>query len=217
METKFQTSFIPRKPLMQGVAAPAKHHGTASLFMTLAIILFIASIVAGAGSYAWQQYLYSAQDTYKAQLVERQKQFNLDLIEQLKETNIQIDLAKQLIDNHIALSQIFDVISRLTVEPVRFMSLDVTAPAPNSSDPSIKINMHGYGANLSVVAFQSDVLGQLEQYGLRRVVRNPILSDPSLDSSGSTVSFGFSASIDPTALSYRNSLAGIASSTDKSQ
>jgi hypothetical protein len=65
--------------------------------------------------------------------------------------------------------------------------------------------MKGYGRNFSSVAFQSDVLGQLEQYGLRNIVKNPILSDPSLDTGG-TVSFGFTATLNPASLSYRQSV-----------
>jgi hypothetical protein len=65
--------------------------------------------------------------------------------------------------------------------------------------------MQGYGSSLSAVAFQSDVLNQLEQYGLRKIIRNPILSDPALDANG-TVSFNFSATIDPAALSYMKSV-----------
>ncbi len=65
--------------------------------------------------------------------------------------------------------------------------------------------MKGYGSSFSAVAFQSDVLGKLVDYGLRGIVKNPILSDPSLDVNNS-VSFGFTATIDPSTLSYEKSL-----------
>ncbi|MEI8249248.1 MAG: hypothetical protein WCG07_02005 [Candidatus Taylorbacteria bacterium] len=211
METKFQTSFIPKKSFTGGVGAPARHHGTASLFMTIAVVLFVVSIAAAGGAYGWEQYLKTAQVTYNQQLVERQKQFNLDLIEQLKQTKVQIDAARTLITKHVALSQVFHIISLLTTEPVRFLNLDVSVPQANSTDSGIKISMHGYGKNLSVVAFQSDVLGQLETIGLRKVVKNPILSDPTLDASTPTVSFGFSATIDPASLLYTTSLNGTTS------
>ena len=212
METKFQTSFIPKKSFTGGVNTPAQHHGTASLFMTIAIVLFLISIAAAGGAYGWQQYLKAAQLTYNQQLVERQKQFNIDLIEQLKQTKVQVDAARTLITNHVALSQVFDIISRLTTEPVRFLNLDVSVPPANSTDSGIKISMHGYGKNLSVVAFQSDILGQLETIGLRKVIKNPIVSDPTLDASTPTVSFGFSATVDPTSLSYTTSITGTTSS-----
>jgi len=206
METRFQTSFIPKKPAAStigGVSAPKHKHG-ASIFMTISTVLFILSLASAGALYAWKQYLSSAQDSYKQTLSTREQQFNIDLIEQLKGENVKIDMAEQLIRNHMALSQIFDIIGRLTIENVRFMSMDVTAPSAGSD--GVKVSMQGYGTSLSAVAFQSDVLNQLDQYGLRKIVKNPILSNPSIGT-GNTVSFGFSATIDPASLSYENSVA----------
>ena len=213
METKFQTSFIPKKPLMPASSAfnaPAPRRHTSSLFMSIASLLFIVSIAAAGGMYFWKSSLESSQQAYKDQLVEREKLFNVDLIEELKRQNVKIDLAKELVANHIAMSQIFDVIGRLTIEKVRFLSMDVSAGTPTEG---IKISLKGYGTDFRVVAYQSDVLGQLEQYGLRKIVKNPILTDPSLDGAG-TVSFGFSATIDPSNLSYTKS---VTSDTDADQ
>ncbi|MEN9913193.1 MAG: hypothetical protein RLY66_601 [Candidatus Parcubacteria bacterium] len=185
-----------------GLSTPAPRRHTSSLFMSIASLLFIASIVAAGGIYFWKSALESSQQSYKSQLVEREKLFNVDLIEELKRQNVKIDLAKNLVANHIAMSQIFDVIGRLTIEKVRFLSMDVSA---GTAAEGIKIALKGYGVNFRVVAYQSDVLGQLEQYGLRKIIKNPILSDPSLDSSG-MVSFGFSATVDPSNLSYAKSV-----------
>ncbi len=171
--------------------------------MMFGVIVFVISLGAVGGAYAWKQYLIAAQASYKTQLAEREKQFNIDLIEQLKRVNIQIDLAKQLLTNHLAISQVFDVISHFTAESSRFLSLDLSVPT-NQSD-GVKISMKGYGKNFQSVAFQSDVLGQLELYGLRKIVKNPILSDPTLDGTG-TVSFGFTATVDPSTLSYSRSV-----------
>ncbi len=170
--------------------------------MSIASLVFIASIVAAGGMYFWKSTLESSQQKYKDQLVEREKLFNVDLIEELKRQNVKIDLAKELMANHIAMSQVFDVIGRITIEKVRFLSMDVAAGTPAEG---IKVSLKGYGVNFPVVAYQSDVLGQLEQYNLRKVVKNPILSDPSLDGNG-MVSFGFSATIDPSNLSYAKSV-----------
>ncbi|MDD5165221.1 MAG: hypothetical protein PHG25_01640 [Candidatus Pacebacteria bacterium] len=203
METRFQTSFIPKKPTASAIggvsSAPHPKHG-ASIFMTIATILFVASIAAAGSVYAYKQYLINDQVTQKEQLATREKAFNTDLIEKLKTQDVKINLARTLLNNHLALSQIFDIIGRLTIENVRFMSLDLTAPATNSSD-GIKISLQGYGTSLSAVAFQSDVLGKLDDYGLRKVVKNPAISNPALNTSGA-VSFGFSAVIDPSTLSY---------------
>jgi len=181
--------------------------------MTIATVLFILSIAGAGGAYAYEQYLISAQNTYKDQLVARENQFNLNLIEQLKAQNVKIDIARQVLNNHIALSQIFDMISRLTIENVRFMNLDVSVPT--SGGDGVKVALQGYGTSFSAVAFQSDVLNQLDQYGLRKVVKNPILSNPT-QGANNTVSFGFSATIDPASLSYEKMVSPATSASGSS-
>jgi hypothetical protein len=213
METRFQTSFIPKKPVISTIGAIStipKHHHGASLFMTMGTMLLILSLAFAAGVYAWKSYLVSAQATYKKDLATREQQFNIDLIEQLKGENVKIDLAQKLLNNHMAISQIFDIIGRLTTESVRFMSMDVSAP--KTASDGIKISLQGYGTSFSAVAFQSDVLNQLDQYGLRKIVRNPILSNPALGSNGA-VSFGFVATVDPGSLSYERSVIPSATAT----
>jgi hypothetical protein len=212
MEPKFQTSFIPKKtptPIGGFGGQKAVRQGT-SIYLGLAVILFVVSLAATGAAYAWKQYLIGQQASYKQELADREKQFNTQLITDLKQVNVQIDTAKQLLSSHLALSQIFEVISKLTIEKVRFVSMDVTLPgaaqlAMPGTTNAVAVKMQGYGSNLSSVAFQSKVLSQLEQYGLRQIVKNPIISDPSLEPTGA-VSFGFAATIDPGSLSYRESV-----------
>ncbi len=205
METKFQTSFIPKKPISSAIggipSSSPRSHVSNSIFMTIATLLFILSLAGAGGVYAYKQYLIKAQVEYKQELVTRQKQFNTDLIEELKAQSVKIDLARKLLNEHTALSQIFDIIGRLTIENVRFLSFDASVPAQGSGDSGIKINLQGYGSSLSAVAFQSDVLGQLEQYGLRKIIKNPIVANPSVGTDNK-VSFGLSATVDADSLSY---------------
>lgn len=210
MDQKFQTSFIPKKQTFApGGGLKLSNSGSrlGSAYMLIAILLFTASTGAVVSTYFWKQYLLSAQSTYKVNLADREKQFNLDRVESLKRTNVQIDTAKQLLSKHIALSQIFHMIEQMTVSDVRFLSMTVDGPSTqkNGSNSGAAISLQGYGTSLAVVAFQSDVLGQLSQYGLQKMIRNPIVSDPVLDDDGK-VSFSFTASIDPASVSYTQSL-----------
>lgn len=205
METKFQTSFIPKKQLSQsGTSISSTHYGISSLFVVLGVIIFVASLAGAGGAYFWNDHLSALQVQYKQDLAARQQEFNISKIEDLKQSQNKIDLARQLVNNHLALSQIFDILGRFTIEGVRFMNLDVSAPSGiGAGSDSIKVSMRGYGTTFPSVAFQSDVLSQLEKYGLKKVIKNPILSDPSLDSTGS-VSFGFGATIDSSNFLYKN-------------
>ncbi len=211
METKFQTSFIPKKSQVQvgGTVAPKMHHST-SLFMLVGGFLFILSLAAAGGVFLWKGMLIADQAKYKQELADREKKFNVALIQELKRADTRIDLTTGLLAKHLALSQVFEVISKITVDRVRFTNLDImNSPAtPTAKSEGIKISLKGYGNNLPTIAFQSDVLGQLEQYGLRDVVKSPLLSDPQEDSTKGTTGFSLTATIDPSTLTYSRLVKG---------
>jgi hypothetical protein len=166
--------------------------------MIIAVILFVISLAGVGGAYMWKQYLTTNQDTYEKQLAAKEKQFNIDLIEKLKAADIKLGIAKQVMNSHIALSGIFQLIGSIIVEKVRLTTLDLSIPT-DSSD--IKVTVKGYGVNLPAVAYQSDVLSQLETYGLRKIVKNPMILNPTNDENG-LVTFTMTASVDPSALQY---------------
>ncbi len=214
METHFQTSFIPKKPMAQSGEAsnPSPKQGI-SLLMTLGVFLFIVSIAIAGGAYGWKYYLLQQRSTYVDTLTQREAQFSPDRIKLLSDTDKKISLAKSLIKNHLMISDIFNKIAHLTVDNIRFVSMSISSP--DISKP-ITVSMSGYGPTYQVVAFQSDALGQLEQYGLHNVVLNPVLTNPVQNQNG-TISFDFSATINPSSILYDSSasstLSNIASST----
>ena len=199
METKFQTSFIPKKPLVTDTSVHSSHAGGTSVLMVIAVLLFIASLAGATFTFVWKNVLIKSQENYKIQLADSEKRFNTSLIEDLKRANTKIDLGKQLINNHLAVSEIFSIISKLTIAGVRFSSFDFSSPTKDSD--GIKVSMKGTGNSFSAIAFQSDVFGQSQKYGSSKVLKNPALSDLSLDQNGN-VGFTFTTTINPADLSY---------------
>ncbi len=198
METKFQTSFIPKRPI---VTEQSAHVGgpSVSLFMLISVILFIVSL-AGAGFVLfWKNHLAAQQIEFQNTLTANEQQFNPDLIEKLGKINTKIDLAKQLLTNHLAVSETFNIVAQLTAEHVRFDSLDFSAP--KSPKDQIIITMKGEGVSFNDIAFQSDVFGKSVQYGTNKVIINPILSDLGLNTNGN-VSFTFTTNLDPKDILY---------------
>jgi len=208
METKFQTSFIPRKsspviPGTLGPQVPKRGHDGTGIFLMVAIIVLVCSLLSVGGMFAWKQYLLSAQSKYETSLIARQKDFKLDQISLMRAQATKITLAKRILNSHLTTSKIFSVISGLTSESVRFLTMDLTIPT--AALGPFQLTLSGYGKDLPSVAFQSDILNQLEKYGLRMIVKNALVSDPALNRNG-TVSFGFSAQIDPETFYYTKNL-----------
>ena len=202
MDTKFQTSFIPKKPILadQGVVKVTTH---TSVFMLIAILLFTISISAAGALFFWKGVLLKNQAQYTVDLKKAEERFDTETINKLKKANTKIDLAKTFLKNHIAASEIFSIIGGLTIDGVRFKSFDFGAPAEESE--GVKISMKGVGNNFSSIAYQSDVFGQSVKFGKNKLLKNPIMSDLSLDDTGS-VSFTFTATVDPADLSYEKTL-----------
>lgn len=192
-----------------GGAAPSMSSkagvGTSSIYMTIATILFVISLLSVGGAYLAKVYFVRAQEGLKTQLAAREKEFNIEQISLMKAQSKKIVLAEQLMNNHLAMSKLFSVISLFTAENIRFLSLDLTVPV--GTPGSIQMALSGYGKDFASVAFQSDVLNSLEKYNLRSVVKNPIMSSPGLGNNG-TVSFGFTASVDPSSFSYSKNIVG---------
>ena len=220
METKFQTSFIPKRPIISTDSTIKAHHSV-SLFMMIGVLFFILSL-AGAGFVIfWKSALTQTLKNYQATLTTNENEFNPTLIDTLRRVNTKIDTSKSLLSKHLAVAGIFDIIGSLTAENVKFKSLDYIAPTAglsgtpvSSSDTSnfAQINMQGVGTSFSAIAFQSDVFGKSSQYGHGITLKNPVLSGLSLDATGN-VSFGFTAMINPTDILYTNSIANASAST----
>lgn len=209
METKFQTSFIPKKPIMSSESSTRVRHSV-SLFMTIGVLFFIVSLAGAGFTIFWKSVLLSTQKSYQATLAKNENQFNPQLIETLRRVNTKIDVSKKLLANHLAVSSIFDIIGALTAENIKFKSLQYSggtsaSTAATAASKSAQISMQGVGTSFSAIAFQSDVFGQSSQYGRNIIIKNPVLSNLSLDQNGN-VSFSFTASINPADISYKKIL-----------
>ncbi len=206
METKFQTSFIPKKPLVTSDSSTkvvAVHSGGTSIVMIISIILFIASIAGAAGSVVWIGVLKKAQDTYQQQLKDSEKRFNTSLIEDLKKFSTKIEISKELFQKHLSVSEIFPIINQLTIETVMFDSFDFSQV--DGSPESVQIRMQGVAKNYNSIAFQSDVFGKSDKFGKNKVIKNPVVADLEEGEDGQ-INFSFSGLLSSKDLLYQNTV-----------
>jgi len=205
METKFQTSFIPKRPITAGTTSRVhSSSGSGGLFSLFAIIVFIISVAGAIFSYIWMGVLVNTGKQYQATLTTNENEFNPALISTLDRASMKINFAKSLLANHLAPDAIFGIIGGLTAQDVSFSSLSYTAPT--ASNNYINLTMSGVGTSYSAIAFQSDVFGSSVQYGENISVKNPVLSGLGLNENGN-VNFSFSAELDPSNIIYSKVLA----------
>ncbi len=196
---------------------PARH--SVSIFLVISVIAFILSLGGAGFAFAWEKVLDSEQNQYKGDLAKDQDQFNTDVINTLTTANTEIDAAKSLIKNHLAVSQIFKIIGQLTIASVQWKSFTFSVPSASAPSAGTGVNatvsMQGETDSYYSVAYQSDVFGRSSELGANQVIKNPVLSNLSVSSDGK-VGFAFTAQIDPSKLSYTGGLSGQTASASSS-
>ena len=190
MDGKFQTSFIPKKPVVS--AARARGPGM-SLFMVVSIFIFVVSLALAGLVFAGQKYLGAQLEKDKESFAEMQDDFDALTVETFVKLDKRIESAKKILGKHIAVLPIFDFLESKTLKNVRLKTVDVSFLENGSASLDIK----GEAKNFSAVALQSDVFAESKE------LKNPIISDIDLTLTGG-ISFNFKSEVDPSFVLYKN-------------
>lgn len=194
MESNFQTSFIPKKPITDGATRPVH---TTSLFSILSTVLFITVLLIAGGFFGYQYYLNSSIEKTKANLQTELSRFEPSLVAQLTHLDTQIESSKTLLNNHLALSGFFDFLGAHTLRTVRFTSFSYA-----STPTGLAVVMTGQGQTYAAIASQAQEFSKSEN---QQYITNTSFSGLNPDKSGN-INFTFSGTIVPNAFNYKKSL-----------
>lgn len=192
MDPQAPASFIPKKPL---TTENRERGGLGGLLFLLAVLIFLASLVAGGATFLYGQYLKTAIASKDESLTRAEAAYDAGVIQDLTRLDARIDEVKSLFSKHVAPTAFFAFLSGATLESVQFTSFTYEL----ASDGSANIALEGRGKNFSAVALQSD------QFGASRTLKNVIFSDIKVEAGG-VVSFSVQATVDPTLLLYRKNI-----------
>lgn len=199
MEGKFQTSFIPKKNV--GPQLPlGKPVRTTNFFSLIVTIVFVTVIIISIGVFAYNMYLdrthKGVQEDLTAQL-DALKAQNSDIIK-LTRMDLRLKSTKSLLDQHVALTQLFQFLSDHTLSTVRY-----TGVRYNVIDGNLNIILSGEAKSFASLALQSDELLKDES---REYVKGFTFSNYNLDPDGDVV-FLLTATIDPDSMLYKDTIA----------
>ena len=198
METKFQTSFIPKKTIVEGITRKP----SVGLFLLIAIILFIVSLSVAGWVYLEKKVLITKINNEKTAIETNKNNFETATIESIIRLDSRIKVANDLVRNHLSVSPIFNFIESRTLKNVRFKSFTFSAKGTDSSgNPVLKIDLSGQAKDFKTLALQADEFGKTEYRG---VIEGPMFSSLNLAVDGS-VNFNFSASVVSDFAKYENS------------
>ena len=193
METKFQTSFIPKKNAPQFVA-PART-SSISIAMIVGIAVFIISLSAAGAVFAYKKILIKQIEAKSAELTAKKNELEPEFVEMASRLNKRIISAEKIIATHTIVSPVFQLLEDSTLGTVRFDNFTYNL----SDDHSAGLSLAGQAKSFTAVALQSDIFNQDKR------IKNPVFSDLNPNSKGNIV-FKFNANILPEAINFRNSL-----------
>lgn len=193
MDPQVQASFIPKKSL--DVSVSNRSGGFGGLVFLVSLLIFIASLVAAGGVFAYKQYLQTAITSKAKSLALAEGAYDPGTIEDLVRLDSRLIQAKALLNKHVAVTGIFAFLSTQTLPNVSFGSFDYSL----GDDGSAKISMTGIADSFATVALQSD------QFGGNKLLKDVVFSGITADAVGH-VTFSVSASVDKSVLSYNASL-----------
>jgi|GEM_PF-184486 len=191
MPPQIQTSFIPKKPLVE--SAPTRH-ARVGIFWVLVIILFIASLVAAGAAFAYQVVLQNSIQASNDSLTRAQAAYDPAAIASIIRLDNRLTQTKILLQNHIAPSAIFSFLETNTLGNVRFTDYAYTID-PNGA---ATLQLSGEALDFSSVALQSDAFGQ------SRDLKDVLFSDINVDPATGHIVFKMSATVDSSLILYRN-------------
>ena len=195
MEPKFQTSFIPKKSIIE--ASKSRFSTSKSgnnIFSIAATILFVLTLGACGGLFFYKNSLTSQIAKADKDLNDARAAFQIDTIQNLMDANARIIGIKTLLERHFVVSKLLTLLQSFTIKTVRF---DDFLYSNKTNTPTVYMNAQGQSYN--ALATQSDIFSKNQS------IQYQNFSDFSLDNNGN-VKVKISITLDPGLVSYKKAI-----------
>jgi hypothetical protein len=195
MDPKFQTSFIPKKPVViGGLSASIPREESVSIFYVISIIVFIVALLASAGLYGYKIIITKQLQEAETNLNSARDAFDPVAVRELIDVSKRTKFASHLLDKHVAVSHVFDVLGTSTISRFRFINLIYKEDETGSS-----ISADVETLNYAMFSQQEKIFSKTN------IFSNPAFSDFVVSDTG-TIRGKLSMSVNESSLSYKQSL-----------
>ncbi len=205
MEPRFQTSFIPKKPVVSNQAVTVPVIRTTNVFSLVANVFLTVSILFGGGLFFYKYTLENQILEADAELNAAREAFQLDKIQELIDVNARMSAINGLLDKHVAVSKFLVFMQNSTIKNVRFDELSY-----KHENNLVNVTMKAEGRSYNALAFQGDIFSKSE------FIENPYFSGFTPMENG-LISASFSSDINVNLVSYKNSVESLSINYPKNQ
>lgn len=193
MDQEFQTSFIPKKTVIE---SPKRIKSGGGVVNLIAFIVFLASLIAAGGAYFYRESVKTDIEEFKRSLAVAKNQFEPSLITELQILDKRLNAATTILDKHIAVSPIFILLEEVTLPTVRYSDFSYEV---DTTTNLVNVTMKGEAKGYNFIALQADLFDD------NKFIKNPIFSDFVLDQTGN-IDFNLTFSVDKSLVSYESFL-----------
>ena len=166
MEPRFQTSFIPKKPIGSPDGSGVKIVHSTNIFSVIATVIFIITVLMAGGLFFYKNILANQIKESEKKLAEAQDAYALSSIKELLDVSARITSANSLLNKHVAVSKVLVLIGDLTVRKLRFTDLTYTI---KNNIPTVAIS--GEVQTYNALAEQQD------KFLKNEFIKNPTFSN----------------------------------------
>lgn len=194
MDQDFQTSFIPKKPMIEKRTSPSQPVGVVIIISFL--ILFVVLIASG-GLYFYKGVMVKNVEKMKKNLELSKGRFEDKKIAQLQTLDKRLIASKDILDKHISASPIFKALQDITMKSVRYTRFTYEV---DSIGNKIIVKMNGQATGYKAVALQSDLFTTKGKHFI-----DPVFSNLSLNEKGNVL-FDLEFAVDPSFVNYKKTI-----------
>lgn len=155
------------------------------MFLLASLFIGGLSIVMALGTFLYDRYLSATLEARAEELAIAQREVNQDQVEEFIRLRDRLVYGQGLLQDHIALSQVFDVLESQTLATVRYESLELTV----ADDKTARLEIEGTARTFNALAAQSNALAA--EKNIRRAIFSGITVNQD-----ATVNFLLTADLD---------------------
>ncbi len=198
MEQNFQTSFIPKKPIVDERSVAPR---PVSLWTIVALLVLFTVLLATGGLYFYKGITAKSISKMESDLNLAKNRFEPAKIAELQVLDKRLRAGSEILANHVAISPIFKLLEKITMKSVRFTKFNYGLEASKNSPKIslIKIKMSGVASGYRAIALQSDLFAK------NKNLIDPVFSNLTLDENANVL-FDLDFSVDPSFINYKQTL-----------
>jgi hypothetical protein len=198
MEPSIPTSFIPKRPIDPGTEVSPTRSRSVGLLSLVTFVIVVGTGIAFAGVYLYEKQLVSQKAKLVQSIGEARDGIGTEFVADMKRLDARISGVKELINNHIVVTPIFEALQATTLRSIQYKEFSYIIKTDQiTKTNSLVVELAGSAKNYASIALQSDA------FSSNKLIKNPVFSNLTVDDKTRNINFKLSFSVDMTDLSYQ--------------